>query len=417
MRSIFLKALVATRASRWLLWSTGIAGLLAVGWSCYSVSPALFAGGAACFSYVLYRLVAGVRRRLHRRRSKGTICLVRAPFPPPPRPAADPNDLDAVVEQMLAQGRCALLLRPQIAKNLDEGRFQETRQWLEETMGLVPDGEVVLGAWDELTGSSLDDETLQARQGRIVRVERFFLDRYPVTNAEYYEFVSAGGYQQVALWDQTIWPAVLDFVDGTGQPGPRYWTDGCYAQERAEHPVVGISWYEAQAYARWIGKRLPSDAEWAKAGSWPVQVAPTSRLQRKYPWGETMDHRRANLWASGHRDTVSVEAYPEGVSVGGIYQLIGNVWEWTRSAYQPVDAEGEEWLLEEPLKSIRGGAFDTYFDSQATCQFQSGESPLARRPNIGFRCAVGVCDLLLARRAAPEASAEAEAAAPEEVSV
>lgn len=415
MRALSLKLLVSHSTTTWLLWGIGTVSLLAAGWSWHAARPYLFAGGAASLAFVLYRLVWRYRRRM-RRRSR-LASLAQAPFPPLPRQPVDPHDLNAVVEQMLAQGRCALLLRPQIARTLEERHFQQAREWLEEDMGLVPDGDVVLGALDDLMNNGkLDDEMIRQRHGRIVRVEHFFLDRYPVTNAEYYEFVSAGGYQQVALWEPTILPAVLDFVDSTGHPGPRYWQHGCYAQDQADHPVVGVSWYEAQAYARWIGKRLPTDAEWVKAGSWPVQVSATTRLQRKYPWGEAMDHNRVNLWVSGHRGTVSVEDYPEGVSVGGIYQLIGNVWEWTRGSYQPVDTEGEEWLLEDSLKSIRGGAFDTYFDNQATCQFQSGEYPLSRRHNLGFRCAVGVCDLLLTRKATPQATAEPDEASLEEVS-
>ena len=124
-------------------------------------------------------------------------------------------------------------------------------------MALVPDGEVALEETDS---------------PRVVAVQRLFLDRYPVTNREYYEFVAAGGYQQMALWDESILPAVLDFVDRTDQPGPKYWENGCYPAGEERHPVVGVSWYEAAAYARWVGKRLPSDAEWVKAGCWPVPL-------------------------------------------------------------------------------------------------------------------------------------------------
>jgi iron(II)-dependent oxidoreductase len=246
----------------------------------------------------------------------------------------------------------------------------------------------------------------------------FFLDRYPVTNARFYEFVAAGGYQDAALWDATILPAVLGFVDRTGEPGPRFWSGGCYDPAKKDHPVVGVSWYEAAAYARWAGKRLPTDAEWVKAASWPVPLSLGMRSQRRYPWGDTMDRSRANLWGSGPKGTVPVTAFAGGASVGSVYQLVGNVWEWMRGDFPPADGSQAEWIAETPLKSIRGGAFDTYFDKQATCQFQSGESALARKHNIGFRCAVGVCDLLLARSGDDAAPATlALAVLPEETPV
>jgi len=115
---------------------------------------------------------------------------------------------------------------------------------------------------------------------------------------------------------------------------------------------------------------------------------------------------------------VPVDAFSQGVSVGGVYQLIGNVWEWTRGDLSVGDAPHRDLVLEVPMKSIRGGAFDTYFDNQATCQFQSGDVAMARKRNIGFRCAVGVCDLMLARhvQGSPAAN-ELEDASVEEVHV
>jgi iron(II)-dependent oxidoreductase len=257
-------------------------------------------------------------------------------------------------------------------------------------MTLTPEGEVLLRGRASF-GVTEED----AAPGKLVRVEALFLDRFAVTNAEYQRFVEAGGYEQMSLWSPEIWPGVLNFVDQTGQPGPRFWKyGGCRAgQER--HPVVGVSWYEASAYARWVGKRLATDAEWVKAGAWPVPSAGAPPIQRKFPWGETMERRRANLWGSGAQGTVPVDDYEPGASISGVYQLVGNVWEWTSSNFGAWDPPAKRLELATPMKSIRGGAFDTYFDGQATCQFQSGESPVERRHNIGFRCAVGVCDLAL----------------------
>ena len=116
-----------------------------------------------------------------------------------------------------------------------------------------------------------DDQVAEDRNtshDQLVRVEGVYLDRYPVTNHQYQKFVDDGGYEQMSIWDRNIWPAVLDFVDRTGHSGPRFWSDGRYPDGLKDHPVVGVSWYEAVAYSRWVGKRLPSDPEWVKAGSW-----------------------------------------------------------------------------------------------------------------------------------------------------
>ena len=309
--------------------------------------------------------------------------------------ATDPTNTASLIEQMLEQGRFALLLRTRVVGNMTPEQRQQAMGVLEDAMSLVPDGEVVLGG----IGDTLDNKEM-AGGSRTVQVERFFLDRNPVTNQQYHEFVAAGGYQQMALWDKSVLPAVLDLVDCSGMPGPRYWKNGCYEPGEENLPVVGVCWHEAVAYARWVGKRLPSDAEWVKAGSWPVPLSATSSAQRKFPWGNTMDRNRANLWGSEPEKIVPVDQFPLGVSVGGVYQLIGNVWEWTSGDFQSGTFHcGEhsvgELVLPSPMKSIRGGAFDTYFDNQATCQFQSGENPLHRKYNIGLRCAVAVRDLAL----------------------
>ena len=302
-------------------------------------------------------------------------------------PTRGPATEMSLSQQMLGQHRYALLVRSKIVDTLDDNTQDQATRLLWDRMGLVPEGDV--------RAATMFD------RGEVppnVWVNPVLLDRHCVSNHEYYEFVAAGGYQQPALWDEEIVSGLLDFVDTTAAPGPRFWVDGTYSPKLASHPVVGISWYEAAAYARWVGKRLPCDAEWVKASSWPVATGQGTMAQRKYPWGNTMDRNRANLWGSGPRATVSVGDYASGVSVGGLYQLVGNVWEWTSTPFKTTtnrrrpddpDPVGGEV----PLQSIRGAAFDTYFDAQATCQFQSGEKVLSRKHNVGFRCALNVCDV------------------------
>jgi iron(II)-dependent oxidoreductase len=309
---------------------------------------------------------------------------------------------------MLDDGRFALLLRPQIAGNLAPEMLTAAQEELDRSMALVPDGEVKIEP-NRLSAVAELDVPEEALHPVPMRVSAMYLDRYPVTNRQYQAFVDAGGYEQMAIWDPAIWPAVLDFVDTTGRAGPRYWANGQFPDGKADHPVVGVCWYEATAYCRWVGCRLPTDSEWVKAASWPVNLTPTNCIQRKYPWGNTMDRQRANLWGSGPGDTVPVDEFPSGVSVGGAYQLIGNVWEWTGDDFLWIAALVDQESKESLLKTIRGGAFDTYFDNQATSQFASGESPLGRKHNIGFRCALGICDLAARDPAQPLAESPSEA--------
>jgi iron(II)-dependent oxidoreductase len=322
-----------------------------------------------------------------------------APEPPapvvqsvrPPRPKkAKSGAKDSLVEQMVDQGRVALLLRPQIAANLSDIDLQKAQDALDNSMAMVPQGQVAMRprCYEVLNGDTPD------RAERLIQVEGLFLDRYAVSNAQYLEFVSGGGYEQMSLWDEALWPAVLTFVDRTGQPGPRFWENGSFPEGKEDHPVVGISWYEACAYARWAGKRLPTDAEWVKTASWPVFAEGNRPAQRRYPWGDAMDRRLANLWSSGLNTTVPVHALERGASANGVVQLVGNVWEWTSTSFGAWEPPNRKIETQTPLKSIRGGAFDSYFEMQVHSQFQSGENPLARKHNIGFRCALGFCDVV-----------------------
>lgn len=312
-----------------------------------------------------------------------------------PEPATV-HTTDDLISQMLREQRYALLLRPEIVENLTSAQRTQAREQLLQQMSLVPQGEIRLGRHetdgDFDAGADLQDGD---SDGIVVRVDAFVLDRTCVTNRQYQAFVDAGGYEQMAFWEPEIWPGVLDFVDQTGHPGPRFWRHGKFVPSLADHPVVGVSWYEAVAYARWAGKRLPTDPEWEKAAAWPVQMTAGRRPARRYPWGDSLEKARANLWLANIGGTTPVDSYPDGASIGGILQLIGNVWEWTSSNFGAFAQFDDELVLPSVLKGVRGGAFDTYFEAHATCQFQSGEDPTARLPNIGFRCAVSLCDLML----------------------
>jgi iron(II)-dependent oxidoreductase len=330
-----------------------------------------------------------------------------------PELSGAPQSTDTLVEELLSMGRYALMLRPETKQHLSQIHIVRAVRQLDEAMALVPAGRVLLGQLAEQSNSACGaadvDPKLAARN--LVSVEPVYLDRHVVTNEQFQQFINSGGYEQLEFWQEEALPALLDFVDQTGSPGPRHWYDGQYAPGEQRLPVVGVSWYEAAAYARWVGKQLPTDSEWTKAGAWPVESSPGRIAQRRYPWGESFDIRRANLYGSAGRKPAPVDDFPGGMSVGGIHQLIGNVWEWTST---PLVELGDPTLhVSEAVMSIRGGAFDTYFENQATCHYQSGEHPLSRRANIGFRLALPMSDLEVAKQdAAPSRGVDEPVATP-----
>lgn len=365
---------------------------LAAGWA---TDHFLLGAGGAVAGLCAFAVSQHSTRPRHA--SSSPICsLAMQPEAAASRPRADrapATSSDELAQRLVDQGRYALMLRPQIASTLDDEVRELAQAKLDEAMAVVPQGPVAMRSfrYEELPNHQ--------RTGgeRLVHVDGYLLDRYPVTNEQFGKFVDDGGYEQMPLWDEAIWPAVLGFVDTTRQLSPRFWQNGKFPTGKEQHPVVGVSWYEASAYARWVGKRLPTDPEWVKAGSWPVPSEGGPMVQRKYPWGDAMNRDHVRIWQPGvgpTAGTVAVDANPRSASVNAVQQLIGNVWEWTSSSFGAWDPPLHKVETAMPLKSLRGGAYDTYFETQCTCQFQSGESPLARKHNVGFRCAVGFCDLV-----------------------
>jgi iron(II)-dependent oxidoreductase len=255
--------------------------------------------------------------------------------------------------------------------------YDEVRHELDERFARVPEGFASLPRTiDDGPGSPEDDfETLA-----------FLLARSTVTNAQYQKFVEVGGYSELELWDREIWPHLIDFKDQTDEPAPRFWRNGRHNRRLADHPVVGICYYEAAAYARWAGFRLPTEAEWQMAASWRIRSS--AHVLRRYPWGDALDINKCNLWGSNIGKTVPVLAYADGAAPNGVRQLCGNVWEWTSSDFLMMDEENNPVVGDMLMKSIRGGAFDTYFPAQATSCFRTGLASLARAHNVGLRLAM-----------------------------
>lgn len=207
-----------------------------------------------------------------------------------------------------------------------------------------------------------------------VRLAPFAIARAPVTQAEYAAFADDGGYARSELWSDEGWA----WRTAAQAAGPVYWRRTGSGWQRRDfdrwvplepnRPVCHVCWYEARAYCRWAGRRLPSEAEWeAAAIGEPDGAGGLASRRRRFPWGETPPGPAASVatldWA--HLGTVDVAAYPAGDSAFGCRQLIGNVWEWTASDFQSYpnfeqDAyRDNSWPWFGSRKVLRGGAWAT----------------------------------------------------------
>ncbi len=394
---------------RWLTIVLPVAAVSIFVLGCVHRNLGLMGGGAVAIC-AMWRSVGGVkglkihrltarhanplpsRQRAEMSRQTSSPESPREPKPPTQTPSEHRvkqftrSSTSDLVQNMIQQGRYALLLRHETASQLADEELAEILAVMDDYMSVVPAGRVLVGEYAERAtwGSS----PVSADCSGLEYVEGCYLDRFCVTNEQFQHFVDDCGYEQFQLWPEEALPALFEFVDRTGVPAPAGWRDGQYAEGEGKLPVVGISWYEASAYARWVGKRLPTDAEWTKAGTWPVETSPGRVSQRRYPWGDTFESRRAALWSNGQRGLRPVDALEEGASLGGVHQLIGNVWEWTSSSLDSSSRDSPTAGDGHSMKVLHGGAFNTYFENQATCHFRSGERPLSRRSNIGFRLAL-----------------------------
>jgi iron(II)-dependent oxidoreductase len=253
---------------------------------------------------------------------------------------------------------------------------------------LVPGGPFTMGTSAEPW--ALDNE----RPAHSVQVPAFWLDTTPVTNAAYAEFIADGGYSDPRLWSAEGWA----HRQQAGLTAPLFWSwEGAWVRQSfgvtetvvPDEPVVHVCWYEADAYARWAGRRLPTEAEWEKAARWD----PAAGRSRRYPWGdEEWTPARANL-GQRHLRPARAGAYPDGAAPCGARQLVGDVWEWTSSDFLPYPGF-TAWPYNEyslvffgpEYKVLRGGAFGV---SPVACRgtFRNWDYPVRRQIFAGFRTA------------------------------
>jgi iron(II)-dependent oxidoreductase len=228
-----------------------------------------------------------------------------------------------------------------------------------------------------------------------VELPPFFIDVTPVTNAAYLEFVESGGYDDPRLWAPEGWA----HRQAEGLEHPLFWQregEGSWSRLRFGHreelppqePVQHVCWYEADAFARWAGKRLPTEAEWEKAASWDS----TGGRKRRFPWGDTPSPGLANL-GGRHFQPAPVGAFPSGVSPYACHQMIGDVWEWTSSGFSGYPGfrsfpyrEYSEVFFGPEYKVLRGGSWATHAAAIRTT-FRNWDHPIRRQIFAGFRCA------------------------------
>jgi formylglycine-generating enzyme len=204
-------------------------------------------------------------------------------------------------------------------------------------------------------------------RGDRVDYPTFYLAMHPVTNAQYKQFINDTGYR------------APDECDEHGQSP--VWQGRDYPPEKANHPIVCVSWEDARAYCHWAGLRLPLDEEWAKA------AGESNGLE--YPWGKTWDQNKCrNSQNSDREHTCSIWEHGAGCSPWGIYQMVGNVWEWCTTTF---DEEkyifSKTWNMPEQKaygnRRIRGRSWRR--DNGTRCLWEHSVS--SRYDDVGFRCA------------------------------
>jgi iron(II)-dependent oxidoreductase len=255
---------------------------------------------------------------------------------------------------------------------------------------LVPGGAFTMGTSTEPW--ALDNE----RPAHLVDVPSFYLDTTPVTNAAYAQFIADGGYDQPRWWTPPGW----EHRQQAGLAAPLFWQqDGAARWLRRRfgvtepvppaEPVLHVSWYEADAYARWAGRRLPTEAEWEKA----ARHDPVSGRSRRYPWGDTDPTSDLANLGQRHLQPAPAGSYRPGAAPCGARQLIGDVWEWTASDFLPYPGfaaypyrEYSEVFFGPGYKVLRGGAFAA---DPVACRgtFRNWDYPVRRQIFAGFRTA------------------------------
>lgn len=216
-------------------------------------------------------------------------------------------------------------------------------------MVLVYEGDFIRGSNSDLEEAPED----------VVHVDRFYIDIYEVSNYQY-----------------------KYFADATNHNVPADWIDGDYEEGKDDYPVVQVSLMDAVDYCKWAGKRLPTEDEWEKASRGPYG--------NEYPWGsESANYILANYGGYFNIDSSTpVSDYPEGKSYYGVYNMAGNVWEWTADTYSRHEGNTDETAsnYDETYNVIKGGAYNRLYPNYLRGAARLGQKPNNPTQTLGFRC-------------------------------
>ncbi|MDJ0678059.1 MAG: ergothioneine biosynthesis protein EgtB [Calothrix sp. MO_167.B42] len=215
-----------------------------------------------------------------------------------------------------------------------------------------------------------------------VYIETYYIDKYPVICGHYRQFMEAGGYQNSQWWSEEAW----EWLQTEEVTKPLYWQDDSMWDN---HPVCGVSYYEAAAYAKFVGKRLPTEAEWEKAARWDAKA----KHSRIYPWGDRIPTKQDCNYDNLNGKTTPVQAYPSGQSAYGLYDTLGNVWEWTATWFHAYEGfENYPYVgysttyFDQKHRVLKGGSWATR-PWVLRCSFRNWYHPGVRQILAGFRCA------------------------------
>lgn len=232
-------------------------------------------------------------------------------------------------------------------------------------MVLIPRGDFIMGS-DQVDTAQQGTEFgtakplfLDEHPQHTVTLPAYEIDAYEVTNGQY-----------------------RAYIDATRATSPPTWPDGQFPPDQGAWPVTGVTWFEADAFCRWDGKRLPTEAEWEKAAR--------GTDGREYPWGREFDATKGNIGSTG---LAPVGSFPHGVSPYGVYDMAGNVSEWVADWYQPYPGSTDTSpAYGEKFRSVRNSSWGGSAGHYTVAHFYRAAYRFYQPPNrrfrdIGFRCA------------------------------